>query len=102
MRIPITNPKELGLVVRATRKTQNLRLDDAAAFANVGPVFAMDVEYGKPTVQFGRVLRLLEQLGLKLTVDVPDGVMPTLEALRARGLRQRKTRAKALGGAGQP
>jgi hypothetical protein len=66
-----------------------------AAFADVGPVFALDVEHGKPTVQFGRVLRLLEQIGLHLTVDVPDGVLPMLEALRARGLRPRKKRARA-------
>ena len=94
MRIVITIPADLGLLVRATRKAQGLRLDDIAAFAGVGPVFAGDVEHGKETVQLGRVLKLMQQLGLKVVVDVPDAVAPTLESLRARGLRERKKRRK--------
>ena len=74
MRIPISNTADLGHVIRAARKAQGLRLDDAAAFAGVGTVFAGDVERGKPTVQLGRVLRLLEQLGLRLIIDAPDAI----------------------------
>ena len=66
MKVRITTPSDLGFIVRATRKAQGLRLDDLAAFAGVGPVFAGDVEYGKETVQLGRVLKLLKQLGLEV------------------------------------
>jgi hypothetical protein len=93
MQVPISNPTELGLVVRAARKAQGLRLDDAAAFAGVGPVFAGDVEHGKATVQLGLVLKLLQQLGLKVLIDAPDATEPTLAALRARGPRERRKRA---------
>lgn len=88
MHIPISSTADLGHVVRATRKAQGLRLDDAAAFAAVGPVFAGDVERGKPTVQLGRVLRLLEQLGLKVIIDAPDATAATLARLKTRAPRQ--------------
>jgi len=35
-------------------------------------VFLRDVECGKPTVQLGRVLRLLQELGIRITLDIPD------------------------------
>jgi transcriptional regulator with XRE-family HTH domain len=94
MKIKITTPAELGLVIRAARRAQGLRLDDAAAFAGVGPVFAGDVEHGKETVQLGRVLKLLAQLGLEVVIDAPDAAAGELAALRARGLRERKKRRK--------
>jgi hypothetical protein len=47
MLIPITTVAELGLLVRATRKSQGVRLDDAAGSAGVGTVFAGEVERGK-------------------------------------------------------
>ena len=94
MRVTITTPAELGLVVRAARRAQGVRLDDAAAFAGVGPVFAGDVEHGKETVQLGRVLKLLAQLGLEVVIDAPDAAAGELEELRARGLRERKKRRK--------
>lgn len=93
MRIPISTPAELGLLVRAARKAQGLRLDDAAAFAGVGPVFAGDVERGKATVQLGRVLQLLEQLGLRVLIDAPDSTEPMLSTLRARKPRERRKRS---------
>ena len=45
MRVPVKNPDDLGIAVRATRKAQKMRVDDLAAFAGVGPVFAMNVEH---------------------------------------------------------
>ena len=95
MHVTITSSAELGLVVRAARKAQGLRLDDVAAFAGVGPVFAGDVEHGKETVQLGRVLKLMRQLGLKFVIDAPDTAAPVLALLSERGLRERKTRRKA-------
>jgi len=93
MRFPISTPAELRLVIRAARKAQGLRLDDAAAFAGVGPVFAGDVERGKPTVQLGRVLLLLEQLGLRMMIDAPEATEPALALLRTREPRARRSRS---------
>ena len=64
MLVTILSPQQLGLLIRATRRTQKLRLDDTAGTAGVGHVFVREVERGKPTVQLGRVLRLLGELGI--------------------------------------
>jgi hypothetical protein len=93
MHIPIKTPQELGLAIRATRRVQKVRLDDVSGSAGVGHVFTREVEHGKETVQLGRVLRLLEELGIKLMADVPDEAMAELAHLRKTGLRPLKPRA---------
>ncbi|TXT40386.1 MAG: hypothetical protein FD135_1328 [Comamonadaceae bacterium] len=87
MLIPITTVAELGMLVRATRRSQGVRLDDAAGSAGVGPVFAGEFERGKESVQLGLVLKLLDEVGLQLKVDVPDKALAELQALQAKGLR---------------
>ena len=84
MLLRITTVAELGQLIRAARKSQGVRLDDTAGSAGVGPVFAGDVERGKETVQLGLVLRLLEEVGLQLKVDVPQSVLPELNKLKAK------------------
>ena len=76
---------ELGEVTRATRKANNIRLDDLASMAGLGAVFVGDVEYGKETVQMGRVLRLMKELGLKLVVEIPESTEPYLQRIRQQG-----------------
>ena len=82
MQVKIKSVEQLGLLIRATRKAQGVRLDDVAGSAGVGPVFARDVEHGKPTVQLGRVLQLLDELGITLTADFPDQAGPAYTALQ--------------------
>ncbi|MBF5037941.1 transcriptional regulator [Methylophilus sp. 13] len=82
MKIQINTMAELGEVIRATRKANKIRLDDLAGMAGVGPVFVGDVEYGKETAQMGRVIKLMSELGLKFTVDVPTSAEPYLEKIR--------------------
>jgi transcriptional regulator with XRE-family HTH domain len=93
MHVTVSTPQELGLVLRAARKTHGMRLDDAAAFAGVGPVFAGAVERGKATVQLGLVMKLLQQFGLKIVIDAPSEVEAELAALKAKPPRTRKKRA---------
>jgi predicted transcriptional regulator len=93
MKIPITSVADLGLLVRATRRTHGLRLDDVAGSAQVGPVFVGDLEHGKETVQMGRVLRLLDELGIQIVADVPRAAQPEFEKLRQTGLKPRKPRS---------
>ena len=68
MKFPVKSVADLGLLARATRRSNRLRLDDVAGSAGLGPVFVGDVEHGKETVQFGRVLRLLEELGIEIGI----------------------------------
>ncbi|MDZ4255264.1 MAG: transcriptional regulator [Sulfuritalea sp.] len=92
MQVMIQSPKILGLLIRATRKTQRVRMDDLAGSAGVGPVFVREVERGKETVQLGRVLGLLAELGIELRADVPDNVLPAFERLRQSGVKPLKPR----------
>jgi y4mF family transcriptional regulator len=81
MNKPITAPAQLGEIIRKARKAQRLRQDDLAGTAGVSHVFVMDVERGKPTVQLGKVLNLLRELGIHLFADVPESA-PTQPATK--------------------
>ena len=94
MKFPVKSPADLGLLARATRRSNRLRLDDVAGSASLGPVFVGDVERGKETVQFGRVLRLLEELGIELLADVPQAALDEIEKLKAKGVKPHKPRPK--------
>ncbi|MFN3229324.1 MAG: type II toxin-antitoxin system Y4mF family antitoxin [Asticcacaulis sp.] len=61
----------LGQMVREARKRQGLRQDELAGAANVGVRFIVDLEGGKPTVQLGKALAVLQALGLRLTLEEP-------------------------------
>lgn len=85
MQVTIQSVADLGLALRAARKSTKVRLDDLADMAGVSKQFVSDVEYGKPTVQLGLVLKLLSEVGLPLTLDIPDAAEPVLQNLRAKG-----------------
>ncbi|MCE4554902.1 helix-turn-helix domain-containing protein [Roseateles cellulosilyticus] len=68
-----------------------MRQDDLAGAAGVSRQFAVDVEKGKPTIQLGRVLLLLQELGISLSVDIPDEASKTLSMLKARRQAKRET-----------
>ena len=86
MKIEIQSVNDLGRVMRASRKSQNLRLDDVAGSADLSPVFVGDAERGKDSVQLGRVLRVLRELGVRMTVELPDSVQPFLDRIAAQGM----------------
>jgi transcriptional regulator with XRE-family HTH domain len=84
MKHAIRSPEDLGRIIRAVRKSTDVRQDDLAGAARVSRQFTVDVEKGKPTVQFGRVLLLLNELGIALNVEIPDEASRTLSMLRSR------------------
>ena len=84
MQIIARSVLDLGLVVRAVRRSSKVRLDDLAAMAGVSKQFVSDVERGKSTVQLGLVLELLAELGIPLTLDIPEGARPELEQQHRR------------------
>lgn len=94
MQLTIRTVPDLGLALRATRRSAKVRLDDLAGMAGVSKQFVSDVEYGKSTVQFGLVLKLLAEIGVVLTVDIPEAATTDLAKLRlSGGLKPRKPRA---------
>ena len=93
MNIPIQSPKDLGIAIRATRKAQHVRLDDVAGSAGVGHVFVREVEHGKESISLGKVMQLMRELGLKLTVEIPEIAEAEYSKLRSAGLRPLKPRS---------
>ena len=65
-------PREIGRIVRATRRAQGLRQDQLAGAANVGVRFLSELEAGKKTAQVGKVLAVLAALGCELSIKSPD------------------------------
>lgn len=64
-------PREIGKIIRATRKDVGLRQDELAAAANVGVRFVVEIEDGKPSAQIGKVLAVLAALGCRVTIEPP-------------------------------
>jgi hypothetical protein len=62
----------------------------------VSKQFASDVEHGKTTVQLGLVLKLLLELGVPLTLDIPKDAEGELAAQRVKGVRPPRKRKSAL------
>jgi transcriptional regulator with XRE-family HTH domain len=84
MQMTITFTVELGLLIRSVRRASGVRIDDLAATAGLSKQFVQDVEYGKPTVQLGLVLKMLAELGMPLTVDIAEAASHELPAVRHR------------------
>ena len=84
MKIPLDNAAAIGKVVRASRKAQKIRQDDAAGSMGVSENFLGKVERGSGSVQWGKLFQVLEGLGIQVVVDVPESVGPYLN-VPARG-----------------
>lgn len=74
MQTTLKNAAELGALVRLARKAQNIRQDDAAGSLGVSENFLGKVERGSESVQWGKLFQVLDGLGLRLIVDLPDEV----------------------------
>lgn len=72
MKVPLNSAKDLGPVLRAVRKAQNLRQDDMAGSVKVSENFLGKVERGSESVQWGLLFRVLTDLGVRIELDVPD------------------------------
>jgi len=84
MKIPIQSVAELGRALRAVRRSSGIRIDDMAATAGVSKQFASDVEHGKPTVQFDRVIKLLREMGISVSIDIPSDAQDELFRLQEK------------------
>ncbi|MDV3470023.1 helix-turn-helix domain-containing protein [Stenotrophomonas sp. C3(2023)] len=80
MKIRLRSYDDLGPLVRATRKQQGMRQDDTAEGIGVSENFLAKVERGGGTVQWQKLFQVLDELGIRVEVDVPDAAMQLLQA----------------------
>lgn len=64
----IHNPLELGRLASQTRSELGLRQSDVHAHTRLATRFIGEVEHGKETAQIGKVMDMLESLGLELVI----------------------------------
>ncbi len=64
----LPSPEALGPVVRARRKSQSLRIDDAAALLGVSVDLMSRLENGQGSVRLDKAMAVLDGLGLALLV----------------------------------
>lgn len=69
MRITST---QVGVTVRRVRKRLKVTQRDLALTSGTGLRFIVDLEKGKPTCQLGKVLSVLNTLGIDLALHEPD------------------------------
>jgi len=79
MKFPIEDAAQLGPLIRAVRKAQGLRQDDAAASMGVSENFLGKVERGRQTVQWGKLFNVLHELGMHVHIDVPDALADPMQ-----------------------
>jgi len=59
---------DLGKAIREARTAMNLRQAEAALLCGVGVRFLSDLERGKETARLGPALKVIQGLGLALTL----------------------------------
>jgi HTH-type transcriptional regulator/antitoxin HipB len=65
----IKDSEHLGRAIRVQRKSIGLTQLDAAGLCGVGERFLSELERGKPTVELGKVLQVLNRLGLRIILE---------------------------------
>ena len=64
-------PQRIGEIVRTTRKRMRVTQADLALTSGTGLRFIIDLEKGKPTCQIGKVLTVLQTLGIEASLVPP-------------------------------
>lgn len=67
----ITTAKNLGKIIRDTRRKAKLTQTQLAAAAGLGERFIRELEKGKPTCQIEKALLVVSMLGIKLEAQIP-------------------------------
>lgn len=68
----VTDMTELGMQVRAHRKQQGLRIDDAAALIGVSVDLFSRLENGAGGIRTDKLLTVLDNLGLAMVIAPKD------------------------------
>jgi y4mF family transcriptional regulator len=64
----IRNSRDLGLVIRQERKSIGVTQKQLAMTAGVGLRFLIELERGKPTAQMEGVFKVLQALGIEISL----------------------------------
>lgn len=95
MKVVIDSPEKLGTLIRASRKAMDMRQDDAAGSIGVSENFLGKVERGGETVQWGKLFQVIKELGLSLSVEVPEAFAAKTEknlaSMQNKARSERKT-----------
>ena len=75
----ISTAEDLGRCVRSQRKSQGATQAEFASLCGVGVRFISELENGKPTMELGKVLQVLQCLGLEVLIQ-PRGWQKTARA----------------------
>jgi len=68
----LTDASTLGPAIRARRREQSLRIDDAASLSGVSVDLLSRLENGKGSVRLDKLLAVLDSLGLALMLGAKD------------------------------
>ena len=72
MNITLADSNSLGPIVRTARKAQGIRQDDAAGSIGVSENFLGKIERGGETAQWGKLFQVLDGLGIRVILDIPE------------------------------
>jgi y4mF family transcriptional regulator len=64
----IKTAKDLGIIIKDRRKEMKLSQAELAGLCGVGNRFIVELEAGKPTIQFDKALYIAMNLGLELRI----------------------------------
>jgi y4mF family transcriptional regulator len=64
----IAKPEDIGRYVKEKRKNDDLTQADLASLCSVGIRLISELENGKPTIQVGKILQVLDCLGLEMKI----------------------------------
>jgi len=67
----LITPDTIGTTIRITRKNLGLTQKELALSSGTGLRFVIDLEKGKTTCQIGKVLTVLQTLGIELSLQAP-------------------------------
>jgi y4mF family transcriptional regulator len=70
----VESASDVGGIVRARRKAEGFTQSRAAALCGVGTRFLSELERGKPTTEFGKVLRVLRGFGIVVRLEPRGGI----------------------------
>jgi transcriptional regulator with XRE-family HTH domain len=85
MKIAIQHASSIGPIIRAVRKAQGIRQDDAAGSSTVSENFLAKVERGNDSVQWGKLFQVMDSLGIRITLDLPTDVPESLFSKFGKG-----------------
>lgn len=65
----IKSSKDLGDYLRSYRKANGMTLETVSGLSNVSTKFLSEFERGKETAEIGKVLKVLQTLGLEVIIQ---------------------------------